>query len=60
MQRGFRHDAIHGEAELFDDLVDRKRRQGPVAATAIGQQTVRVVDGGFPALHGNIHELRPP
>ncbi len=55
VERGFGHDAVNGERQLRDDLLDADRRQRTVAAAAIGQQAVGVGDGGFAAFDGNIH-----
>jgi hypothetical protein len=59
VERSLGHHAIDGQSKLLDDLLDRERRQGAVAAAPVGEQPVSIVDGGLATFDSNIHACSP-
>src|SRR6185437_2860268 len=55
MERALGHDAIDAEAELLGDLRQRQFGYLAIAAALMRQQPVRVLDGAFASLDGDIH-----
>ena len=55
IERALAHDAVHGEAELLRDLVERDFGNILIAAPRICEQAMGVLDGAFAAFDCDIH-----